>query len=155
MRAWLKTNSEAIGSFAAIAGLIVSVLGFGLTIWQLSETSEALRASNTYNIQKDARELINEVAARKNVVALIAGNASEDVRTAALDDIWKMLNFYLSVYRQAEAGGISSEISKSFGKDFCQFISRKNIPEAWDEMDKSIKIDQNHKTMKDKWCNNA
>ena len=55
---WFDQHADAVGAFAAVVGTIIAVVGFWLTIAQLRQTQLALRAGNTYAIQKDGRELV-------------------------------------------------------------------------------------------------
>lgn len=58
---WLVVYKDKISSAASIVGLAIALGGFWLTIAQLGRTAEALRATNSYQIQKDARELAEKL----------------------------------------------------------------------------------------------
>lgn len=148
--AWLKDNSDAVQAVAAVAGVVVAAIGFFVAYWQLSSTSAALKASNTYTIQHDARELAGQV--QKSVKALAAGSLSADEREAALVDLWKMFNFYLAVYRQDDVGGIGKKFAKSFRQDFCDTIKSPTIAAAWEELLARKSLGSDHIEMKETWC---
>ncbi|WP_162256733.1 hypothetical protein [Mesorhizobium sp. Root695] len=146
----MTTNSAAIQSGAAIAGVLVGIFGFGATICQLSATKNALQASNTYTIQHDARELITAI--NPNIRKIRAGTVAPEEKDAALVDVWKMLNFYLSVYRQSVSGGIKPDFSQAFADDFCSTISNKGMAAAWDQLKAEDRISDKHEKMKEGWC---
>lgn len=145
--AWLKDNSEAIQAVAAVAGVLVAAVGFFVAYWQLSLTSAALRASNTYTIQQDSRDLAGPV--HKSVKALANGKLSADEKESALVDLWKMFNLYLAVYRQDDMGGIGTKFAKSFRKDFCDTIKSPTIAAAWDELLARKSLNSDHLEMRD------
>src|SRR4051794_34916380 len=114
---WLGRNADEISSFSALLGLVIGILGFGLTIWQLHETNIALRSTNTYAIQHDARELFDQVNAKGSIAKLINGTANAEESAKAELDAWKMFNFYLSVFRQVDAQGVGEQFGTAFSKD--------------------------------------
>lgn len=150
MCSWLKTHSEAIQAGAAIVGVCVATVGFGVTIWQLINANTALRASNAYTIQRDARDLLNEIA--PNIRRLERGSIPEDEMDRVLFSAWKMLNFYVSVYRQVQAGGLSSEFSGSYRTDFCDWIKKPSSISAWEKMKSEKMLGQTHVAMRESWC---
>jgi predicted house-cleaning noncanonical NTP pyrophosphatase (MazG superfamily) len=149
---WIKTNADAIGAICAIGGLLVVLIGFPLTIYQLISTERTLRASNTYEIQKDARDIIEKIISDIDFRKFLKEKEAGDLTEIFEDKIWEMLNFYLSVYRQDMAGGVTSEFVISLKNDFCVFTSRPSVSSAWPEMEKSGKIGPAHVQMKDAWC---
>jgi hypothetical protein len=64
---WAKMHADEITPATAVIGLAVGVVGFGFTIWQLHLTQTALKATNTYSIQKDAREIAARLQNDPNV----------------------------------------------------------------------------------------
>ncbi|RUV18899.1 hypothetical protein [Mesorhizobium sp. M7A.F.Ca.MR.245.00.0.0] len=151
---WLGEKSGEIQAVAAILGVVVGIVGFGATAWQLRSANYSLQASNTYTIQHDARELAAQVLSRGFVKKLRQGTLPTEEREEAKNDFWAMLNFYLSVYRQLEAGGINEKIGDAFGQDFCQLLSEKSMAEAFDEMLAEKRITQNYVAMREAWCAN-
>ncbi|RVB64856.1 hypothetical protein, partial [Mesorhizobium sp. M7A.F.Ca.CA.002.03.2.1] len=148
---WLKTNSDAIQAGSAILGVAVAVIGFWLTIYQLSSANHSLQASNTYTIQHDAREIISEIISRGNVRPLIMGTLPAGKKEEAKTDLWQMLNFYLSVFRQLHAGGINQKIGAAFGKDFCDLLDKAPVATAWDELLKEKRITDDYEEMRRTW----
>lgn len=149
---WLKDHSDAIQSAAAIVGVVVAIVGFGLTIWQLVDTNAALRASNTYDIQRDARDLVDDIQENGLVQQFANGTLAEDKKEKAMFDVWRMYNFYLGVFRQVQAGGVSEGFAQSFGEDFCQRVRHPKFDEAWEEMAEQKRISAAHVKMREVWC---
>jgi hypothetical protein len=58
---FLREEEKAIVAAAAILSVVVGLFGFGMTIQQLRRAETTLRASNTYQVQKDGRELLQDV----------------------------------------------------------------------------------------------
>ncbi len=149
---WLARNSDAINAFAAIAGLFVGIFGFGATIYQLRDTAATLRASNTYEIQRDARDLNDDIQTKGSVPSLLAGNLAPADRGKAEADVWRMFNFYLSVYRQIAVGGVSESFGESFKADFCQFVQLKPVADLWQQFLSSDRIGKAYVEMREEWC---
>ncbi len=148
----LKKYKDEIGAGSSIVGLLIGFFGFYFTIYQIVETREALKAANAYEIQRDARSLIDEIEV-DIVRRAMSGEVMEKSDGEKLNDLlWKMGNFYLSVYRQAKAGGISDSFSISFQKDFCGFIKNSYISAALDDMKGQGMIGISHVEMKKDWC---
>lgn len=149
----LKKFSEEIGSLAAIIGVCVGIIGFGFTIFQIKSANNTLQATNAYQIQKDARELAAEVSRDEILLKALNGAKLNDAESNSLQKtIWKMNNFYLSVFRQSSARGISREFSSAFARDFCDFHKRKIIAESWVAMRNVGMVSQDHQNMKEIWC---
>ena len=149
----LKKHSAEIGSAAAIIGLLVAILGFCITIWQLQETRRTLQASNAYEIQRDARALIDSIVAEGELQKLLKGEElSAASKEKVKESLWQMNNFYLSIFRQGEAGGIPDDFVTSFSSDFCSFTNGKAINKLWDEMLKENAIGKSHMKMREGWC---
>lgn len=149
---WLKDHVDAITSGAAILGVIVGAVGFWVTWYQLSATTAALKASNTYTIQSDARELLDTLEQRNFVRALIDGKLKAEDEPNARFDLWKMFNFYLSVYRQSKADGITDEFRQSFIRDFCGFLARPPVDMQWKNMAAEKRLSDEQIKMRGDWC---
>ena len=151
--ALLRDRKDEIGSISAIVGVLIGFFGFFLTIQQLKSSGRTLQATNAYEIQKDARALIDEVSRDDLVQQAMSGKPLGAVDTVKLQGmLWKMQNFYLSVFRQKAAGGISTDFSSSFAADFCDFIKNPRISSDWDLMLKSGMLTKNHVKMREDWC---
>jgi hypothetical protein len=149
----LKKYNDEIGSATAILGLFVGVVGFGLTIFQLSDTKRALQASNAYQIQRDARDLIDEITSSTVVQRFLNGDSLTDVESSELKrNFWKMNNFYLAVFRQGQSGGLPTDFAAMFGSDFCSFSQGKKVQELWQEMLSEKMIGKAHTDMLEVWC---
>jgi len=149
---WLKEYSSEITSATAICGVIVGVIGFSFTILQLIRTENTLRASNTYEVQRDARDLIEKISADARFSEFLLGRGDESYAAEFDKKLWQMLNFYLSVYRQYKAGGITPEFSNSFKSDFCRFLTIQKVSDRWTNMNELGKISASHTDMRSKWC---
>ena len=154
---WLVVYKDKISSAASIVGLAIALGGFWLTIAQLGRTAEALRATNSYQIQKDARELAEKLRVDNVFGRALQAGAPADPRDQITfsDDVWKLSNFYLAVFRQWKAGGISEDFYKSFGQDFCGLFGNKNFSDEWNKMSSEKKLNEAERNMKVEWCGNA
>src|SRR3954467_1752030 len=150
---WLRTRKDEITAAAALLGVLIGVIGFGMTWHQLSLTTGTLQASNGYQIQKDARELIENLLAKPEFRNAVHDGITPANEQMALDNLWRMFNFYLSVYRQAEAGGLAKEFVASYKDDFCGFIKNKGAEEGWTKLKAAGRIAQPQETMRKRWCN--
>jgi hypothetical protein len=149
----LKKHSEAIGAASSIFGLVIAVAGFWITIHQIIETKRTLQASNSYEIQRDARDLVDAILEGGELQRLISGEEiSSDEKNRAKGSLWRMNNFYLSVFRQFKAGGVNEELTAAFSNDFCSFYSIEAVGKLWEEMISENKIGKSHLEMKRAWC---
>ena len=149
---WLKDNAEPVGAGAAIVGVVVGVVGFWATWHQLTNATVALQAANGYAIQKDARELVDGMSTDENFVAALNNGPAPEKADAFDRKLWKMFNFYLSVYRQGVAEGLSSKFVAAFSDDFCRFIRRPVVSREWDKMQQNQMLGINHVEMRENWC---
>lgn len=145
----LRSQPVMAGGTALLA--VIACFGFLATVFQLRETTTALKASTAYEIQKDARELVESVRSHPDFMALYEGGQPKD-RKQALLDVWLLINFHLSVFRQAQAGGLSADFSQAFATDFCDYLKRKPISEAWNELTLLGQITEPQKKMREAWC---
>lgn len=144
-------SNQPITAVSTAAAVLVTLFGFWFTYHELQSGARALRAANTYQIQKDAREAVAQLRANSNFRALISGGTPKD-KTDAQEAVWLMLNFYLSVYRQDKSEGLTPDFAAAFSKDFCDFVARKPVGAVWDSMLKSSQIGAGHQAMKEEWC---
>lgn len=152
---WLDHNADAITAFAAIAATIIALIGFGLTIAQLYQTQLALRAGNTYAIQKDGRELVGEIFGDGSFSAFLEKpnkRVTATARAAARRKMGLLANFYLSVFRQHKAGGITPSLYKSMGDDFASFLKNAIVREFFIERLRGGAYGDEHKEMVRAWC---
>lgn len=148
----LKSNSDQIGAASAIVGVLVGVAGFGFTYYQLSSATGVLQATNAYEIQKDARELVDGLASDADFVAALNTGPGQSDAAAFETKLWRMFSFYLSIYRQSTADGISKKFATSFADDFCGFIGKPVVAAEWDKMQQSGKLGDSHAEMRKAWC---
>ena len=155
------TTHEKITASAAIIAILVGIAGFVATVLQLSwardqlaRTEQTLRASNTYQVQKDARELLlNRLVNDQELRSVLASNtAPQDVKQEVRDKLWLMFNFYLSVYRQAQAGGLSEQFVTAFKQDFCEFLKKPVVDATWNKELQSGQLTVNYADMRKTWC---
>lgn len=139
----------------AVVGFIVGIAGFILTYRQFVNTIITLQATNAYAIQKDARDLSlalqSDPSYRDYVLEHIPNKQySEAVRADAHRGIGRALNFYLGVFRQYEAGGISKKMADSFGRDFCGTMkSQTTLAEYWTQ---NLASNPDYERMGHAWC---
>ncbi|MDP6620713.1 MAG: hypothetical protein QF754_00420 [Alphaproteobacteria bacterium] len=156
---FLSDNSDTIQSAAAIATVVVGVVGF-YYLWdqlsqtkaQISQTKEIFQASNTYEIQKDVRALVGELKNEKLFREALRDGISNKNKTVFLENLWIMLNFYLSVFRQNEMGGVTQSFIDSFKNDFCGFVKLSSVEEGWNELMRMNRLSQAHDKMRSIWC---
>jgi hypothetical protein len=153
MKKWLRDNSNEIVAATSVLGVLVGIIGFAFTVWQLRTTTDTLRASNTYDIQRDARELAENIQDNGFIPKLVAGTLPAEERGKAHVDGWKMFNFYLAVYRQSQAGGVSPEFERAFIVDFCDTVQKPAIDDLWAEMIKAKRLSKYNTAMREQWCN--
>ncbi|MBC4017576.1 hypothetical protein [Siccirubricoccus deserti] len=149
---FLKDHHDQIGSTTALLGLVVGIGGFALTIQQLQSTAQALRASNTYQVQKDARELVDKVRADERFRAAMQAGVLPENDSAVLENLWKMFNFYVSVFRQSEADGLSPQFVASFRRDFCAFVQKPLVAQGWDRLRAADQLGADQEEMRRRWC---
>jgi hypothetical protein len=150
---FLKKHSDEIGSLAAIFGVLIGLVGFSMTIYQLWSTDRTLQATNSYQIQKDAREIISDISQDGLLSEALSGVVLDEQKQELLQrKLWRMSNFYLSVFRQHEAGGINGEFSEAFQSDFCQFVGSSLVSAEWKKMLSSNMISESHQNMRETWC---
>ncbi len=147
----LKNNEAQIGIILALLSAVIAGGGFYAAWWQLSRTEQTLRAANTYQVQKDAREILDKLTADKAFrTAVASGQGLSD--PAVSDKIWLMLNFYQAVYRQAIANGLSPEFVRSFKLDFCKFVGLPAIDAFWKKLEADHGLSESQIAMRKEWC---
>jgi hypothetical protein len=150
-RSFLITKTQYLG-----ARWFWGSSGSCFTIYQISSTNSTLQATNAYSIQKDARELaiaLPKEAAFYDYVIRFDPNKtySPELIADANRAIGRLINFYLSVFRQFQAGGISRNFAASFGRDFCDAVKSSRPVERYLTALISAK-GSDLKDMKDAWC---
>jgi hypothetical protein len=153
-RLWkfLKDHHDQIGSTTALLGLVVGIGGFTLTIQQLQSTAQALRASNTYQVQKDARELVDKVRVDERFRAAMQAGTLPENDSAVLESLWKMFNFYVAVFRQSEVDGLSPRFVASFRHDFCAFVQKPVVTQGWNRLRDADQLSADQEEMRRRWC---
>jgi hypothetical protein len=153
---WSKDNSDAVTALASVAGIAIAIIGFWLTIRQLQETQIALKAGNTYAIQKDARELIREIMDDQSFNDFVLNhNPQKKYAAKTIEDANRctavMFNFYLSVFRQHKTSGISDEFARSMGRDFSAFMSKAAVRAYYNQQREAQVYDVEHQAMVELW----
>ena len=149
---WLRARKDEIGAGTAILGLIIGLGGFSFTIWQLSRTTATLQAANTYQVQKDAREVLENILTNPKFAETIRGNVAPQDKSMVEQNLWIMFNFYLSVFRQSESNGLSPEFVSSFKSDFCNFLQYPTVSEGWKQLSTEKRLGAGHDQMRKEWC---
>jgi len=153
---WVGKSPDETMTTAAVLTLIVSIVGFAFAIVQLNKTQRALRASNTYAIQKDGRDLVDALrkddAFRSYVLEHEVSKKYDEpqIRTAK-QSMALVFNFYLSVFRQMKAGGISKSLAGSMGKDFADFYRNAIVKEFYRERAERGSYGKEHAEMVRLW----
>jgi hypothetical protein len=150
---FFTTHKDTISGLSFAAGLI----GLTFTIYQISATNSTLQATNAYNIQKDARELITTLAKDPAFSEYVINfdpqkSYPPDIVRSANRNIGLLINFYLGVFRQYKAGGIAKSLAASFGNDFCDDIIKKVPPVARYFRELAADKRSEIKEMEDAWC---
>jgi hypothetical protein len=152
---FLREEEKAIVTAAAILSVVVGLFGFGMTIQQLRRAETTLRASNTYQVQKDGRELLQDVNKEASFQAFMESAGETDFDYPTSYNFWRVYNFYLVVYRQAKAGGLSKDFVRSYRVDFCGFVRRQAPARGWTELLAKNRIENQHVAMRRDWCKDA
>lgn len=139
----LKENADPIGALATI-------VGFALTVWQLNEAGTALRASNSYQIQKDSRDLIASLLDDREFRDYVDGKTP--ISTRSQEKLWLMFSFYRSIFRQDEVGGLLDEYAQGIRDEFCGFLKNPPIKAGWDKLLSENRIGEGHVQMHATWC---
>lgn len=141
-----------IQTITSVVSCLVAAAGFAATFWQLSRTETTLRAANTYQVQKDGRELIEKIQSDDAVWPLLFGGNPTPLTPEAKATLWRMFNFQLGVYRQAKSRGLTTEYVASFKKDTCEFLAHPKIAASWDEMIRTGRLAEANTEMRGEWC---
>lgn len=159
---FLRTYESEIGSaamilatVAATVGAVAAIIGIGFTAFQIRQAARALRASNTYQIQKDIRELIDRLKKDpdfNHIVRQGLAGAERSEREKFVDNLWSMLNLYVAIFRQHQSGGITREFSNRIGYDLKQFLSLPAVCEGWTHLEDSGRIGKIHEDMRKEWA---
>jgi hypothetical protein len=152
---FLRTHKDEIGAATALLGVAIGSVGFYLTYAQLSRTEQTLRAANTYQVQKDAREIITKIMAETSFRASLKKDKIEPDNTDFTDKLWLMLNFYGSMFRQSKINGLSDDFVVAIRKDFCGFVANKAVASGWDILKSRDQLSETHEAMRASWCQNA
>ena len=153
LHADLLRNNETVAVYTAIAALVIGLGGFTLTLTQLANANRALKASNAYQIQRDARQLLELHLNDDTYKRTLFGQRQID--ETFRNQIWVNMNFYLSVFRQHRMGGLTDEFANSYKTDFCQFLRFPKVIKIWDCFVKEQKIAEPHEKMRTTWCTSA
>lgn len=150
---WISREANAIVAVATVVGILVTVSGFCLTIWQLQQATSQLRASNEYAIRKDLRELVQEIAPKMRIVCLANSTDCEQHEVIeAKQSLGLLFNFYQSAYRQAKASGISPTFKAQMADDFCQSFERPEVSAFWDAQVAAGQYKDERIEMRSAWC---
>lgn len=134
--AWAAVNRDDITTISALVGgvgIVVAIIALLFTYFQLRGTKKALQAGNTYEIQRGAREIMARLYSDNDFNAYVFDRNSDQVIEtdrkirAALNQIGLVFHFYLSVYRQALARGVTKTLIHSMGKDFTLFLENAKV----------------------------
>lgn len=153
MLSTLRDHPDAIMAATSIVSILVAVIGFSITIFQIIETRMALQSATMYEIQRDGREIVQKIFDKDDGISrYTSGDTSDLVTKQSETDLWTINNFYLSVFRQDKIMGLPADFKERFRSDFCTFVKNKKLATLWDNLKKTEKIGQSHEAMKGEWC---
>ncbi len=153
---WFTANADAVTGVASFAGVLIAIIGFAFTIYELRQAQTALKASNTYAIQKDAREMAIETLKDTEFDDFVLKHDKTKKYTpttiAAADQRMRIIfNFYLSVFRQSRSKGISKRFAKSLGHDFSSFMLNEAVRAHYDKQVEAKVYDEEYIEMVNHW----
>ena len=158
---FLRERKDEISVLVSIASLLIVALGFLATWKQAHRATEELQAANVYQIQKDARQLNSEVFTTsyrkvldlpgkttyfvlmdvpdKTTHFVLRGIDNRSPNVVVLDEnfqegTWKMFNFYIAVYRQAQYGMLPNEFARDYARDFCLLWTKVPAEMVWNNI---------------------
>lgn len=146
-------TSDQINAFASVVAAGAAVVGFFYTVNSINDTTLQLQANNEYEIRRDLRDTANEVDALIFAECLMnreGCDTSEWQNTKRGYSI--LMNFFFSIYSQAEAEGISAEFRDEMAKDFCRWVSTPFGKSFWDEKTVAGLYSKNRIEMRNAWC---
>lgn len=153
MWTWVSKKADSIVALSTVVGLFVSVAGFGLTFWQLRQTTLQLQYSNEYSIRKDLRELIQEIAPKLRLECLAVPTDCDERQTMdTMQSLGLLFNFHQSVYRQSKASGISPAFKAQMADDFCQSFDRSEVSRFWETQVSAGHYKDERIAMRSEWC---
>ena len=160
---WLHTNRDhitAISALVGVGGAIIAIIALFLTYKQIRDAKRALQAGNTYEIQKEAREIIGRLYSNSDFNAHMfpefgAPPPPQSVVRSAEAQLGFFFHFYLSVYRQAKAGGLTKTLISSMGKDFKGFFSNPKVQDYFESEKRRGTYDREFDQMVDFWNRKA
>ena len=157
MPAFFLKWKDVISGLGTILGVLIGIVGFGTTIYQLSDAKSVLRASNAYNIQRDARDLVKSLQDHNDFRDYVMSFDTRKKYDAPVIEraelqTGRLVNFYLSVFRQAKADGISKDFQTAFAKDFCDTLQSKPIGDYWNKKVNAGTFGAEHGEMRNAWC---
>lgn len=154
MLTFIERHKDSISSAAAICSIIVAIVGFGLTIWQINKATRQLQSSNEYNIRKDLRELVQKVRTEYISTTCLKNGATCSIEDKRKNDfgIGLIFNLHHSIYLQSEAHGISKKFRFQMAKDFCSWFKLPAANELWNAQVEQGNYDSDRVRMKKEWC---
>jgi len=129
---FLGSNESAI---TAIAGIATAV-GVLLAAISLKSSERQVEATTVYNIQKDARDLLEKIRNDPEVFDYLrsyneTNSYSSNVVQKAQTDVVLIIQFYSSVYNQHRDGILSDKFWQPFSEEMCDFIRSPVVAKFW------------------------
>jgi len=129
---FFKKYEKLIVGLAAVAG----VVALFLTFYQIKETKRQIRASFSYQLHKDGREISKNI--NKQVRSFIQTpnlqkDFSESIKMEAENKIRELLMYYVSAYHQWQYDNINQEEWFVIKDEFCNFLQYKNVKVYWNK----------------------
>jgi hypothetical protein len=123
----IATSISAIAAVVALAGLA----------YQIYDARKSVEAQLVYSLQKDGREIIENVRKNAEVFEYIFRHADRKTYEArvvadAEFEMMKIIQFYSSLFNQRRNGVISDRYWQSFSREIESFIRRQPVAVFWD-----------------------
>lgn len=129
---FFKKYEKLIVGLAAVA----AVVALFLTFYQIKETKEQIRASFSYQLHKDGREISKNIS--KEIRTFIQAtntqnDFSDNLKREAENKIRELLMYYVSAYHQWRYDNINQQEWFVIKDEFCNFLHYKNVKTYWDK----------------------
>lgn len=134
MWTWLKCNSEALGAIASIATAIALVFAY----FSLRNTEQAVEANLMYDVQKDARQISEELFGNEEIrTYVLATDAGESFPTPIVEQatglLHRLVRFYASIERLQTYEYIEKTYWAHTQEDICDLLEYPNFRSFWED----------------------
>lgn len=146
-------TSNQVNAIASVVAAGAAVIGFFFTVNSINNTTLQLQANNEYEIRRDLRNTANEVDALINANCLMAREGCDTSQQQMTKRGYStLMNFFFSIYSQAEAEGVSSKFRDEMAIDFCRWVSTPFGKTFWNDKITAGLYSKNRVEMRNSWC---